>query len=125
MDKLIVLVALLGALFGCNGGRDEVVHRVVVSGKDVLLSRASMQDGVLRMDHAAPAFDVRDFVLGEAERDPERRREIDVAGLDIPVVDILGDRLQREGIAFRDQRLIIGRQAAARRCILRNRLAAG
>jgi hypothetical protein len=50
MDKLIVLVALLGALFGCNGGRDEVVHRVVVSGKDVLLSRASLQRDQARLD---------------------------------------------------------------------------
>jgi hypothetical protein len=50
MDKLIVLVALLGSLFGCNGGRDEVVHRIVVSGHDVLLSRASLRDGQARLD---------------------------------------------------------------------------
>jgi hypothetical protein len=50
MDKLIVLIALLGALFGCDGGRDEVVHRIVVSGHDVLLSRASVRDGQARLD---------------------------------------------------------------------------
>jgi hypothetical protein len=50
MDKLIVLIGLLGALFGCDGGRDEVVHRIVVSGHDVLLSRASMREGQARLD---------------------------------------------------------------------------
>ena len=50
MDKLIVLLSLLGALFGCNGGRDEVVHRIVVSGHDVLLSRTSVRDGQARLD---------------------------------------------------------------------------
>ncbi|WP_133478909.1 hypothetical protein [Cognatilysobacter segetis] len=50
MDKLIVILSLLGALFGCDGGRDEVVHRIVVSGQDVLLSRASMRDGQARLD---------------------------------------------------------------------------
>jgi hypothetical protein len=50
MDKLIVLIALLGSLFGCDGGRDEVVHRIVVSGHDVLLSRASLRDGKARLD---------------------------------------------------------------------------
>ena len=50
MDKLFVLLSLLGALFGCDGGRDEVVHRIVVSGHDVLLSRASVRDGEARLD---------------------------------------------------------------------------
>ena len=50
MDKLIVLVSLLAALFGCDGGRDEVIHRIVVSGHDVLLSRASLHDGQARLD---------------------------------------------------------------------------
>ena len=50
MDKLLILVSLLGALFGCDGGRDEVVHRIVVSGHDVLLSRASVRDGQARLD---------------------------------------------------------------------------
>ena len=50
MDKLFVLFSLLGALFGCDGGRDEVVHRIVVSGHDVLLSRASLHAGQARLD---------------------------------------------------------------------------
>ena len=50
MDKLFVLLSLLGALFGCDGGRDEVVHRIVVSGHDVLLSRASVREGEARLD---------------------------------------------------------------------------
>ena len=41
---------MLSALFGCDGGRDEVVHRIVVSGHDVLLSRASVRDGQARQD---------------------------------------------------------------------------
>jgi hypothetical protein len=63
MDKLIVFFSLLGALFGFDGGRDEVVHRIVVSGHDVLLSRASMRDGHARLDCLRSATGACHYVL--------------------------------------------------------------
>lgn len=50
MDKLFALFAFLASLAGCNGGRDAVVHRIASAGTDVLLSRASVQDGVARFE---------------------------------------------------------------------------
>lgn len=50
MDKLLALFAFLASLIGFDGGRDTVVHRVVGAGSEVLLSRASVQDGVARFD---------------------------------------------------------------------------
>lgn len=50
MDKLFALLAFLASLVGCDGARDTIVHRVVSDGTDLLFSRASVQDGVTRLD---------------------------------------------------------------------------
>lgn len=50
MDKLLALFAFLASLIGCDGAGDTVVHRIAGAGADVLLSRASVQDGVARFE---------------------------------------------------------------------------
>ena len=50
MDKLFALLTFLASLLGCDGARDTIVHRVVSDGSDLLFSRASVQDGVARLD---------------------------------------------------------------------------
>jgi len=63
MDKLILLLSLLGALFGCDGGRDDVVHRVVVAGHDVMLSRTSIRGDEVQLDCVRGASGACHYVL--------------------------------------------------------------
>ena len=84
MDKLLALFALLSSLLGCDGGRDTVVHRVTDAGVDLLLSRATIEDGSTRFDCVRSASGACHYVVlptgcAAPERCPAASRRFDLA----------------------------------------------
>ena len=71
MDKLLALFAFLASLVGCDGGRDTVVNRIADAGTDVLLSRATVQDGVARFECVRSASGACHYILLPSRCAPE------------------------------------------------------
>jgi len=87
-----------------HGAVQHAIAELAVEARDIALEqgdqRAAVERAILRMDAIGPVLEGR--VARQIEHRQQGRRQIDGAGLEVPVVHILVDRLQREGIPLFD-----------------------
>ena len=59
-----------------------------------------MQIAIAGMDKAGPIIERETFAGSDAQQRPQRRREVDLSGADVPVIQAFVERLEGEGEAF-------------------------